>query len=229
MDDFSSPFRSISSPKTISLLCMILVTCSLMNCSHVEVTDDLRSSSVFKSGYRKIVIIPTYERLYKDFADCLQFELEADLEDVEIIDRQLFLNSLFPWFERNFRPTSSKQLLTLMGRKLIYEKINDLGVEALIFVEGITSWEHNNYVFGGQAGAFGYWQSNKETRLSATVTSLREAAFIGEITVKSKGNVFAPVLMLPLPIPVGLFTETSACDETAERIALTLTRRSLHK
>ena len=206
---------------------------SLSGCSKTDIDSDLAAAGPFRSPLIKLVIIPVSYKDH-DFADCLRHELKEELEYLELIPEYIFRDTMFPWFEPCIRPKSTKELLSFVKKTIVRDQIDILGIDVLIYVKGSTTWDEFDGpggCFGGYGGGgcFGYVSKHKETYISTVVVDLNKTIFLGDTKIISKGVLAVPLLIMPFPIPLGLFTETSACSQTAQRIANSLTSLSLSK
>ena len=200
-----------------------------MGCSRLHVASDLPAAGQLSAHYTKLVLIPVSTEDH-EFAECLEQELKEELEYLEFIDDDTFRDIIFPWFEPYNRPTETSDLLSFVNKPLVREKISSLGIELLIYVEGRTRWDQLDGSGGcfagpGAAGCFGYVSTDKETVMSTTVVDLNKSEFLGGSQIISKGFLAVPMLILPIPIPIGLYTETSACEKTAYYIVNSLTSK----
>ena len=224
-----NPFHSSLFWRLFLLICMIFVLSNSLGCSRTQVHSDLSSATQMKFHYTKLVIIPV-SKDDREFADCLVQELNEELDYLEFTDDTFFRDILFPWFEPFNRPTDTKELISFAQKSLVRDKLRSLGIELLIYVEGRTRWDQLDGSGGcfagpGAAGCFGYVSTDRETVISTTLVDLDKTEFLGGSQIISKGHLAVPMIILPIPIPIGLYTETSACEKTAFTIANRLTSR----
>ena len=211
------------------LLCLVLIFGSSLGCSRIGIKSDLPLATQMNLHYKKLVIIPV-SKGDREFADCLVKRLKEELDYLEFTDDTIFRDILFPWFEPFNRPTDTRELISFANKSLVRDKLRSLGIELLIYVEGRTRWDQLDGSGGcfagpGAAGCFGYVSTDRETIISTTLVDLDRAEFLGGSQIISKGHLAVPMIILPIPIPIGLYTETSACEKAAFTIANSLTSR----
>ena len=217
------------SGKIFLLFYSVFVISTLLSCSRIQVQSDLPSATQLNVGYHKLVIIPVNDD-DREFADCLAETLQNELDYLEFTDDTIFRDVLFPWFEPFNRATDTKELVSFTHKPLVRDKLRSLGIELLIYVEGRTRWDQLDGSGGclagpGAAGCFGYISTDRETVISTTLVDLQKSEFLGGAQIVSKGYLAVPMIILPIPIPIGLYTETSACEKTALNIANSLTSK----
>jgi hypothetical protein len=151
------------------------------------------------------------------FSKCVKKGLKADIQNLNIISQNEFRDALFPWFERSTAPKNVEELSILLSKSAIRERINKLGVDAVINVSGKTIQEKWQGQGGGGYGAVvGYGHSDETTYMTATVWNLKDKTIFA--TNKNViGTNYLIVIGLPIYIPAS--TESSACNETVNRIS----------
>ena len=156
---------------------------------------------------------------------CLQRFLQEDLPDLKFFPEDQFRDALFPWFEYSTAPKDAAAISNLLDRPMIREHIDRIGVQILIYVHGDTIQDEMDgpgFCGGGYGGGgcLGYVSADRETYIATSVIDLKEATSLGSTDIHYKGTIHMPMLIIPIPIPV--FTQSSACKETARRISESL-------
>ena len=153
---------------------------------------------------------------------CLLSFLQEDLPHLKFFPEDQFRDALFPWFEYSTAPQDAVAISSLLDRPMIREHINQLGVRILIYVHGDTIQDEMDgpgFCGGGYGGGgcLGYVSADRETYIATSVFDLSQATALGSTDVHYKGTIHMPMLIIPIPIPV--FTQSSACKETARQIS----------
>jgi hypothetical protein len=203
---------------------ILIIVSVIFGCTKLQIKDSLKAHSL-SNQYTTAVIFPSYLK-DKEFAECVQKELIEDIPNLKFIPEDKFRDALFPWFEPNTAPKSIEELSALVSKTLVKKRIENLGVEFLIFVHGRTEQkEYDGFLLHmigyGYGGSYGYLSAERGTHIITTVWDLKESVSIGDTDIYSKGKVRWLGLILPVPIPA--FTESEACSETAKRISNCLT------
>jgi hypothetical protein len=170
---------------------------------------------------KTICILPNYLD-DEPLAGCLQRFLSEDLPEVTFFPEESFRDAMFPWFEYSTAPGDAATLSRILEKPLVRSQIDKLGVEILIYVHGKTIQDQMDgpgFCGGGYGGGgcLGYVSADRETYIATSVFDLKQAAAVSSTDIHYKGTVHVPMLIIPIPIPV--FTESSACKETARRIS----------
>lgn len=203
---------------TLLFISMIIIV--LFGCMKSQVKDSLTTSSHFYKDTTMTILSNNLED--KKFTKCLQRELKEDLPELKVISEDKFRNDLFPWFEPSTAPKDAKELSALLNKTMVRKQIDSLGVEILVYVHGETVQGElggPGFCGGGYGGAgcLGYVEAERETHITTTVWNLKEVVSMGSTDIHFQGAIRVPMFIIPIPIPV--FTESTACSETAERIS----------
>jgi hypothetical protein len=99
--------------------------------------------------------------------------------NLRFIDPQEFRDDLFPWFEPGTVPKETDNLVLLLQRFLVREKIAQLGLRYVISIDGAKTehdWEHHIEGGGGYGGfaLFGYGKKEHRTYIAVTIWDLKE-------------------------------------------------------
>jgi len=192
----------------------------LIGCTNSQFKDSLVEPAY--SNQPIIVTLLPMNQAEKEFAECVQTELEKNIPALKFIPGDKFRDALFPWFEPNTFPKNIEDLTSTMHQPLVVNRIQSIGIRVVIFVGGY-SWKGKFdgpfMVAGGfgAGGAFGYISSDRKTEIKAVLWDLGKIVSLGEVEVEKSGSFKWIGLILPIPIPD--VTESEACRETAERIS----------
>jgi hypothetical protein len=211
------------------IILILTIIIFVFGCTKSQIRGSLDARS-YANQY-PLVTIFSIDHRDKSFAECLQRQLEEDLPNLEFIPGNKFREALFPWFEPSSAPKDIQELSNLLSNDLIRNRIEDLGVELLIRVQGVTNQSELEGLGivaegPGVVGAFGYSSAERKTHIQTTVWDLKKHVSLGDTDVHSQGKFRMISLVIPIPIPA--FTESSACSETAKRISDCLTGKGAH-
>ena len=195
----------------------------LAGCMKADVKYSLEESSVDHN--RTTISILSNNLDDEPLSRCLQSFMQEDLPDLKFFSEDQFRDALFPWFEYSTAPQNAAAISDLLDKPMIREHIDRLGVRILIYVHGDTiqdPMDGPGFCGGGYGGGgcLGYVSADRETYIATSVFDLNRAAALGSTDVHYKGTIHMPMLIIPIPIPV--FTQSSACKETAKQISAAL-------
>lgn len=207
----------------------ILMLILLGGCTKSQINDSL-VEPVHLNGPAIATILPL-SLGEGHFADCVQAELAKNISEIKFIAGDKFRDALFPWFEPSTFPKNMEDLGATMNQPLVLDRIQSIGIRFIIFVGGhkLKGEFDGPFTFVGgfgAAGAFGYISSDRKTEIKAVLWDLEKMVSLGEVEVEKSGSFKWIGLILPIPIPD--VTESSACRETAERIANCLKSANSH-
>ena len=148
------------------------------------------------------------------FAECIQERLEDDLENVFFVQDDKFRDSLFPWFDPKTQPSSESKLGALLAKTMVKERIDALGIDLLIYVNGYT-FNREEYGWGGGHGAAVIFGGlSRHSSISISIWNLKDADHLGDLEAESKGTAHYGLLgVFPYLIPAR--TESACCREIA--------------
>jgi hypothetical protein len=168
-----------------------------------------------------------------DFLSCVQENLGGDLlhpqdgqsggksgkagAPFRIYGNQEFEDAMFPWFEPSTAPASAGGLKTLLARPGVTERLDQIGVRYVVWLDGDTHVKDGKgsatCSLGGCLGLV-WW--DKEADYVATVWDLRTATEVGHVTADVTGtSVFIGAIA---PIPIVSPVQGKACNRLAEQL-----------
>lgn len=196
------------------LLCILLFFSIMLGCTKSQIKDSLKADSR-ANKYTTLAILSNSLK-DKKFAECVEKELIKNTSNLKIIPEVKFRDAMFPWFERKTAPKNLEELLAILSKTLIKNRIKNLGVELLIYVHGHTK----TFDEGGIPYYYGsLYIAKRETNIWTTVWDLNKMDRAGDTDISVKGIIVAgDICWFPYIIhPV--FSESYACNETAKRIS----------
>ena len=155
------------------------------------------------------------------YLNCIEQSLSRGSNGLRVIPRKEFVDSLFPWFEPRTAPSETKGLARLMERPGVADKIDDLGVRYIIWLDGDTEKVAGGGSLscaagpgGGGCFGFAWWQN--EADYDAYVWDLRGLESAGMVSADFSGTSFLPALVVPIPLIAR--TQAKACKGLAEQL-----------
>ena len=155
------------------------------------------------------------------YLSCIEQSLSRGSNGLRVIPHKEFVDSLFPWFEPRTAPSETKGLARLMERPGVADKIEDLGVRYIIWLDGDTEKVAGGGSLscaagpgGGGCFGFAWWQN--EADYDAYVWDLRGLESVGMVSADFSGTSFLPALVIPIPLIAR--TQAKACKGLAEQL-----------
>ncbi len=205
-----------------SIVATLILTMSGCVTSRVE---DAREGVTGINEGESVVILAKSYHLGNETEDkyiaCIEKGLARGANGLRVIPRQVFVDSLFPWFEPRTAPTETKGLAKLMGRPGVAEKIAEHGVRYIIWLDGDTERVAGGGSLScaagpGGGGCFGFaWWTNSAD-YEASVWDLEGLESAGTVTADVSGTSYLPALIVPIPLIAR--PQAAACKGLARQL-----------
>ncbi len=205
-----------------SIVATLILTMSGCITSRVE---DAREGVTGINEGESVVILAKSYHLGNETEDkyiaCIEKGLARGATGLRVIPRQVFVDSLFPWFEPRTAPTETKGLVKLMGRPGVAEKIAEHGVRYIIWLDGDTERVAGGGSLScaagpGGGGCFGFaWWTNSAD-YEASVWDLEGLESVGTVTADVSGTSYLPALIVPIPLIAR--PQAAACKGLARQL-----------
>ena len=208
-------------------ICIVVMTFLLANISACTNTtiDEYRKQEFEFSHEKSIVIIG--RRHASDYEtepwiiSCIGKEIAADNRGINVIGELEFMNQLYPWFEPRTAPMQPRRLKRLLQEDVIADRIEELGVEYIVWVDGSTQRTDSAgsiscAVGPGGAGCLGFGTWDDDSAYTVSIWDVDQSTAVAEISANAEGTSFMPALIIPVPLIARV--KTSVCKGIAEQI-----------
>jgi hypothetical protein len=171
------------------------------------------------------------------FLDCLQEQLGGQLihpedgqsakhvKDVtvpfKIYGEQEFTDALFPWFEPSTAPANAAGLRSVLARPGVTERINEIGVRYIVWIDGNTRKTDGGGSIACAAGpggagciGLGWWE--KQSGYTASVWDMQTGSELGNVTTDVTGT--SVLIGAVAPIPIITPVRSTACNRLANQL-----------
>ena len=157
------------------------------------------------------------------FVDCVSAELGKGKTGLGIVGDDEFVDALFPWFEPHHAPLKTTELPRMLSRPLLAERLTEIGVRYMIWIEGSTeALEGGGSIScaagAGAGGCFGLMWWEKDSDYEASVWDVREAVGTGTVSTDVNGMSVVPAVVVPIPLIAP--TQGKACRRLAEQLRM---------
>lgn len=192
------------STRTVFLLLLIL----LQGCTTVRIDEHRTGSSVIHADEKIVILGRRHASDYEtepSLISCIGELVENGDDEIDVIDEQEFLDSLYPWFEPRYAPMHAKDLRRFIKKQEVVKALDEQGVRYIVWVDGNTETTESAGSIGcsisvGGAGCFGFGTWDKESDYEAEIWNYETREELGKISVDASGTSYMPALILPIPI-----------------------------
>jgi hypothetical protein len=211
-------WRSVSGVSSLILI-LVLTACTT---SRIDVARHVPHTMARDTG---VVVLARKKQggldTEESFMECLTQALSKQQLPVNFYPEQDFVDSLFPWFEARTAPASLDELPALLRRHGVSEKIAELDVRYLIWVDGQSEKVDEGgglscAVGPGGGGCFGFVWWDTSSAYEAVIWDLQKNRSIGAVNADATGMSYIPALIVPVPLIAR--TQNAACNGLAEQL-----------
>lgn len=169
---------------------------------------------------------PSQTQTELDFIECVSRNIGGRSKDFTVISEQEFMDSLFPWFEPRTAPLDSRDLPELMRRPALAERLREIGLKYLVWVEGTTrrtseSGSLSCTATPGGAGCFGFLTWENDSSYEASVWNTHTGRTAGRVSSDAEGTSYIPAIVIPIPLIARV--EKNACESLADQLKVFVT------
>jgi len=215
----SNPMQQFRAVTVITLLAL-----GLSGCVTSRVEDARENVTGLNEGESVVIMAKSYHQgneTEADYINCVENALGRGREQLRVIPRQQFVDSLFPWFEPRTAPAETKGLTKLMERPGVADAVKDMGVRYIVWLDGDTDTVAQGgslscAVGPGGGGCFGFAWWQKDADYEASVWDLDGYESAGTVTADVSGTSFLPALVVPIPLIAR--AQNAACKGLAQQL-----------
>lgn len=233
--------RSTERPATAlrSALGLGAVALFAAGCMTAKVDETRQVASAIQADESIVVLKkPQLEGLGTEekFLDCVQENLGGALVHPEagqqaktgksavpfkIYGEQQFSDALFPWFEPSTAPGNAAGLQALLERPGIAERLNEIGVRYVVWLDGSTRKTDSGGSVacavgpgGGGCIGVGWWE--KQSGYVASVWDLQTGTELGSVSTDVTGT--SVLIGAVAPIPIITPVQRTACHRLTDQL-----------
>ena len=157
-----------------------------------------------------------------DFVTCVSQSVNSGERSLPVLSEQEFVDATFPWFEPRTAPLTLGDLAKVINRPLIAERIQEIGVRYLVWIEGTTQRSDEGgtlqctVVTGGIPACFGFLSWENGADYQASVWDVHRGMSVGTLSSEATGTSFVPAVVVPLPFIARV--RQKACANLSEQI-----------
>ncbi|MCY4015074.1 MAG: hypothetical protein OXG82_20445 [Gammaproteobacteria bacterium] len=157
-----------------------------------------------------------------DFVACVSAGVNGGNDGLPVLPARDFVDATFPWFEPRTAPRTMDDLAGVIGRPLISERIQEIGVRYLVWIEGTTQRSDESgtlqctVVSGGIPACFGFLSWENGSNYEASVWDVYQGMNVGTLSSEASGTSFVPAVVVPLPFIARV--RQAACTKLSDQI-----------
>jgi hypothetical protein len=165
-----------------------------------------------------------------DFIDCVSEKITRKSNGVNVMSEGEFVDAVFPWFEPRTAPLDVSDLSNVISRPLVAERIDEIGVRYLVWIEGNTvrSAESGrltcNIVSGTIPACIGFLTWDSDSNYEASIWDVKTGIHAGRVSAEASGTSFVPAVVVPIPIIAQV--RQSACTGLSDQLRAFLASES---
>lgn len=164
---------------------------------------------------------PSAAQTELDFVDCVSRNMAGGGNRVTVITEQDFMDALFPWFEPRTAPLKSAELPALLNEARLAERIQEIGLKYLVWVEGNTrrvdqAGSLSCTATPGGAGCFGFLTWENDSDYEASIWDAHTGRTVGRVSSEAAGTSYIPAVVVPIPLIARV--QASACSGLADQL-----------
>lgn len=157
-----------------------------------------------------------------DFVTCVSDGVNSGADGLRVLGANDFVDATFPWFEPRTAPRTMDDLAGVISRPLISERIQEIGVRYLVWIEGTTQRSDESgtlqctVVSGGIPACFGFLSWENGSNYEASVWDVHRGMSVGTLSSEASGTSFVPAVVVPLPFIARV--RQAACTKLSDQI-----------
>ncbi len=206
------------------LACLGCFLMALSACTTTEI-DQFRQSDTEISSDESIVILGrrqgTSHETELDFVECVGDVVASGNDGINVIPEETFLDEMFPFFEPRTAPMRTDHLEQLMAQDIAAKKLEDFGVEYIVWLDGLTqrSGESGSIscaIGPGGGGCFGFGTWTDDSNFEAEIWDMDTLSSAGAISADANGQSYLPAIILPIPLLARV--ENNVCSGMGQQL-----------
>ena len=212
--------------KLLPVTWLIIFTLLLAGCKSTTIIDEYRENpSTSMTAGESIVVLgrrnsSSYETEF-DFVNCVGRSLKSNLRGVNVIPEQVFIDSMYPYFETSTAPMDVQTLDRLVQLPEVAKRLDEFRVRYFVWIDGFTETTDSTGAISctvgpGGGGCFGFATWDDEANYEATIWDFKDLNLEGKISAESSGTSYLPAVIIPIPLLARV--QSSACSSMAGQI-----------
>lgn len=214
----------MNKPTVIRIICFTSVAALMSGCVTSRLENTRERTTGLAEGESVVIMAKSYHlgnETEAKYIRCIEDALRRGPKGMNVISNQEFVDALFPWFEPRTAPAETKGLAKMMERPGVADKIKDMGVRYIIWLDGDTEKVASGGSLscaagpgGGGCFGFAWWQNTSD--YDASIWDLNGLESAGSVSANVSGTSYLPALIIPIPLIARV--QAKACKGLAEQL-----------
>ena len=208
--------RSLHSIAT--LLSLMFSAVLLGGCTTTEIDEFRQGATGISEGDSIVILGRRQNNNYEtegSFVNCVANVVGSGQNGIKVVPEQEFLDAMFPFFEPRTAPMRTGHLKELMAMDVAAERMNDFGIQYIVWLDGITQRSQQagsiSCTIGpGGGGCFGFGTWQDDSNFEAEIWDMETLDTVGSISTDAMGQSYMPALVVPIPLIARV--EANACS-----------------
>lgn len=208
---------------TVTLISFAIIL--LGGCKSTTVIDQYREFETSLHAGDTIVVLGrrhnSEHETEKDFISCVGKSLANGEYAINVIPEDLFVDSMYPYFEVSTAPMDVKNLDQLVQNPAIAQKFSEFNIRYFIWIDGFTERTGSSgsitcSITPAGGGCFGFATWDDEANYEASVWDFETLHLAGRISAETQGTSYLPAIIIPIPLLARV--QANACKSMANQI-----------
>ncbi len=214
----------MNKPTVIRIICFTSVAALMSGCVTSRLENIREGTTGLAEGESVVIMAKSYHlgnETEAKYIRCIEDALGRGPKGMNVISNREFVDALFPWFEPRTAPAETKGLAKMMERPGVADKIKDMGVRYIIWLDGDTEKVASGGSLscaagpgGGGCFGFAWWQNTSD--YDASIWDLNGLESAGSVSANVSGTSYLPALIIPIPLIARV--QAKACKGLAEQL-----------
>ena len=198
-----------SIPPFLAPAALLALTLLVSSCGAITTVDEYRSSDspIAIASNEQLAILGRRDSGHyetdREFVNCIGDKVAS--KQINVLPEEQLIDLIYPWFEPRVAPKTLTRLRVLLDNPLIEERLNELNLRYLVWVDGSTEsatarGSLSCAVGPGGGGCFGFAQWDKSSIYEAIIWDLRDRTERGRVRVDSQGTSYLIGAVAPIPL-----------------------------
>lgn len=204
-------------------LCLLVL---LAGCGATTTIDQYRPSEqpmIISEGERIVLLGRRDAADYETdlaYIDCVSDIVQA--AGIDVLDEQMFIDAIYPWFEPRTAPKGLVHLRQLLQQPQIRQQIDRQALRYLVWLDGSTQSQDTSgsiscAVGPGVGGCFGFAKWDKLSTYEAVIWDLHSLQEQGRVRVDSEGSSYLIGAVAPIPLLTPV--KSDACNGMGNQLS----------
>lgn len=203
---------------------LVCFVAGLSACTTTEIDQFRQADTQINSDESIVILGRRHSSSYEtelDFVECVGSVVASGNDGINVIPESVFLDEMFPFFEPRTAPMRTDHLEQLMQQDVAAAKLEDFGVEYIVWVDGLTqrSGESGSIscaVGPGGGGCFGFGTWTDDSNFEAEIWDMDTLSSAGAISADANGQSYLPAIILPIPLLARV--ESNVCSGMGQQL-----------